>query len=154
MLHRHRTEGNAIYNFVTCVPFLVIIIAASLWAINIVGDDAGAVIAFPLFIIFGLIYLWIPSKIFTHWYLEINETGFLYNIFIVKRIYEWDEIEEVTTEKSEGFMGTYDDTLIVRTRNATISFFLHDFGLDDKRTTTRFTEKVLGMWNEELEKRK
>ena len=148
MLHKHRVEGNAIYNFITCVPFLIIIVFAGLWGISAVGDDAGAVIAFPLFIVFGLIYLWIPSKIFKHWFLEINETGFIYNIFFVKRVYEWDEIVEVTTEKSEAFMGTYDDTLLVKTKSSTISFFLPDYGLDNKRSTTRFTDQALEMWNE------
>ena len=148
MLHKHRVEGNAIYNFITCVPFLIIIVFAGLWGISAVGDDAGAVIAFPLFIVFGLIYLWIPSKIFKHWFLEINETGFIYNIFFVKRVYEWDEIVEVTTEKSEAFMGTYDDTLLVKTKSSTIFFFLPDYGLDNKRSTTRFTDQALEMWNE------
>ncbi len=153
MLHQHRTEGNAIFNFITCVPFLIIIVLAGLWGISAVGDDAGAVIAFPLFIIFGLFYLWFPSKIFKHWYLEINETGFVYKIFFVKRAFEWDEIVEVSTEKSAEFMGTYNDNLLVKTKSSTIRFFLPDFGCYDKRKTKRFTEQVLEMWTDVKGKR-
>jgi hypothetical protein len=148
MLHQHRIEGNAIYNAATCIPFLVIIVLASLWGISVTGSDSGAVIAFPLFIVFGLLYLWIPSKIFQHWYLHIDEDGVLYNIFIVKRMYPWSEIEEVTTEKSAGFSGSYDDTLVVRTKTSTLTFFLPNYDLDTKKRATKFTEQAISQWNE------
>jgi len=119
-----------------------------MWSIAAVGDDAGGVIAFPLFIFFGLLYLWIPSKIFKWWYLEIDENGILYNIFIVKRVYRWDDIVEVTTEQSPEFSGTYDDNLVVHTKNAILNFFLPDFGLYSKRAATRFTEQVIEFWKE------
>ncbi|MGY5876852.1 MAG: hypothetical protein RTU30_13975 [Candidatus Thorarchaeota archaeon] len=146
MLRKQRVEGNAWYNAITCAPFIIIILLASMWAIAAVGDDAGAVIAFPLFIVFGLFYLWIPSKIFKWWYLQIDENGILYNIFFVKRVYGWDEIVEVTTEQSPEFSGTYDDNLVVKTKNARLNFFLPDFGLHSKRAATRYTEQVTELW--------
>ncbi len=132
---------------------MIIIIFTAFWGMAAVGDDAGAVIAFPLFIVFGLLYLWIPSKIFKRWYLQIDENGVIYNIFFVKRVYGWEDIVEVTTEQSPEFSGTYDDNLVIITKNARLNFFLPDFDMSSKRSATRFTEQAIELWEDAKKRR-
>ena len=143
MTRLQRTEGNIISNVTCCVPFLVVIVFASMWAIGVTGSDSGAVIAFPLFIVFGILYLWIPSKLFKdRWYLEDNEEGITYSIFFMKHHYPWKTIDEVSTEKSPGFTGRYDDTLVLMTKGGAVKFFLPDFDLHSKKETVSYTESI------------
>jgi hypothetical protein len=143
MSRLQRSEGNILSNVGCCIPFLVIIFIATTWAIGFTGSDSGAVIALPLFFVFGALYLWIPSKLFKdRWYLEDNDEGITYSIFFVKRKYPWHEIDEVSTEKSPGFTGRYDDSLVLMTKEGVVKFFLPDFDLHSKKETVAYTDSI------------
>lgn len=148
MLHRQRSEANAWFNGLTCAPFLIIIVLTSFWINTDPSLEPFAIVIFPMIIVFGIIDLWIPSKVLHHWYLEIDEQGVLYDIFGWKRFFPWEEVVELEAVTDPHFTGGYNDTLILRTKDSTLSFFLHDFGLDTKRETTEFIDEVMQYWNE------
>lgn len=146
MRRLQRTEGNAIFNFLTCAPLILIIVLAQLALQPIIGDIVGIAVVFPLIIFFMIFSLWIPSKAFKHWYLEIDEDGFLYKAFFMEDRYSWDDVIDIETRKSEGFTGSYDDEILITTKDKIMSFVLIDFGLRQKGETTEFIQDVLETW--------
>ncbi len=143
MAYRQRSETNALFNGLTCAPFLVIILLFSFWLSSDPLLEPFAIVILPLIIIFGLIDMWIPSKVLHRWFLQIDEEGVLYNIFGWKRFFGWDEIVELEAAKHPAFTGGYNDMLVLRTEDSTLSFHLPDFGLHKSIETTEFIESVM-----------
>lgn len=141
-----RTEGNVVYNILTCAPLIIV----SFFASPVVGIwyPAAADVVFGVLVIpSGCFYLWfIGWLIRGRWYLEYDESTLLYRTILFSYRCEWKDVGNVRSYKSEAFMGKYHDTFVIEVLGKTMEFFLPDFGLSTKKKAVYFIEAITETW--------
>ena len=142
-----RTEGNAVYNFLTCAPLILFAFVVSrivgLWYPE-VQDTVLALVA----ILMSCFYLWwIGALLRNRWYLEFNEDeGVIYKVFLIRYVYPWEDIESIHGRKTPGFTGKYNDILVVQTSTKEKEFFLPNFSLHSKKKTRLYIDAMVETW--------
>jgi len=141
-----RSEGNAPYYILTCAPLIIIAFAIGT-VLGIGYPDAGALAVGISIIPMGCFYLWFVGAFMKgRWYLEVDDNGLNYRAFMLHSHYTWKDAVDVHSERTPGFVGKYDDNLVVEVRGKTLKFFLHSFGLTTKKPTVTFIEEVIDTW--------
>jgi len=141
-----RNEGNMQYNILTCAPLIIVALAIG----GIVGlwyPEAASLVFGAAVIPMGCVYLWLIGALMKgRWYLEVDDDGLTYRAFMFRSHYSWKDIVSVRSEKTEGFVGKYDDNLVIEAPDKTMKFFLHNYGLTSKKPTVTFIEDVIEQW--------
>lgn len=142
-----RTEGNAIYNCLTCVPLIIFAFVVS----RVVGlwlpETQDTVFGLGV-VLMGCFYLWfIGAVLRDRWYIEYNEEeGIIYKVFLIRFLYRWEDIKSIHGKRSPGFSGKYNDILVIQTDKKEKEFFLHDYSLHSKKKTRQYIDSMVETW--------
>ncbi|TXT54980.1 MAG: hypothetical protein BAJALOKI2v1_720005 [Promethearchaeota archaeon] len=136
---------------ISCIAVVALLIFLGNIFVDLVNHDSGFFLAFLICIPLCFIStLYLPGKVLTETcYIEYTSEGFKRSALGFANFYPWREINKITSEKSPGFVGAYDDVLVFELKEKKIKkFFLHNFGFHDKKSTNEFIDNIKKAWEQ------